>query len=556
MRQIAFAAIATVVAVLTILAPEGYAGTTQAPSESLTIRQVSLFKNGLAFFTGHIACPPEATSFQVALPVAPCHGTFWISYPADLAVTGIVARQTHSEQLIDAITIPEILRANPDRRVRLTIGDKEVTGVIRYMARDRVPAEHDPDMSASSLPHDYRPPEQPQQGSLLIVETDAGELTVDPRGITQVTFLDGKAERRFAGGGRSPMLHVQLKKPAAGAQMVVSFLAKGAAWAPSYRVDLTDASTARISAMAMVVNDACEFKDVDTQLVTGFPHLQFADTTSPLALQQNLAQFLHALSVRRAEPRGIDVTSNIMTQSVAFHGPQDQSGMPAYGASEMGPAAEDLFLYPAGRLDLGTREVAYVPLFTESVPCKHVYQWDIPDYVSREDIYEFSRRQPGREEEEVWHSIRLTNTTKVPWTTAPGETVQNGVLLGQDTLSYTPCGAENTLRITRAVSVKAEQNEFEKTRQRQAVQMYGSTFDLVTVQGELSIVNFQDKPIDLEITKTLSGEFKTADPQPKTEKLATGIRRMNSLTKVTWNLQLGPGERKAVGYSYDVYVRR
>jgi hypothetical protein len=541
--------------VLAVLACQGRADTTQVPPEPLAIQQVSLFKNGLAFFTGQIACPAGAASFQVALPVAPCHGTFWISYPADLALAGAVAKQTDSTQLMDAVTIPEILQANPDRKVRLTVGDRDVVGVIRYMARNRDAAERDPYMSSSPLPYLYRPLEQPQQSGLLIVETDAGELSIDPRGITQVIFLDGKAERRLPRGGRSPMLHVQLKKPAPGVRMTVSFLAKGAAWAPSYRVDITDASTARISAKALVVNDACELKAVEMKLVTGFPHLQFADATSPLALQQNLAQFLHALSARRADPRGIDVTSNIMTQSVAYNGPQDQSAMPAYGASEIGQVAEDLFLYPAGHLDLGTREVAYIPLFTESVPCKHIYQWDIPDYVNQQGVYEYSQRQAGPEEEEVWHSIRLTNTTGVPWTTAPGETVQNGVLLGQDTLRYTPRGAQNTLRITRAISVKAEQNEVETKRQRQAVMMYGSYFDLITVQGELSIVNFQDKPIDLEITKTLSGEKKTADPEAKIESLAVGLRRINGMLKLTWNLQLGPGEKKTVGYTYDVYVR-
>ncbi len=86
--------------------------------------------------------------------------------------------------------------------------------------------------------------------------------------------------------------------------------------------------------------------------------------------------------------------------------------------------------------------------------------------------------------------------------------------------------------------------------------MYGDSWDLITVQGDLSIVNFQDKPVDLEITKTLSGELKTMDPEAKIEKIAAGLHRMNGLAKLTWNLQLGPGQEKAVAYTYDVYVRR
>jgi hypothetical protein len=156
----------------------------------------------------------------------------------------------------------------------------------------------------------------------------------------------------------------------------------------------------------------------------------------------------------------------------------------------------------------------------------------------------------------VWHSIRLTNTTKIPWTTAPGETVKDGVILGQDTLSYTPPQGQNTLRITQAVSVKAEQREFETDRKRDAAQLYGYHYDLVTVQGELSVRNFQDKAITLEITKTLSGDVQSMDPKAEIEKLATGLRRMNGLSELTWTLALDPGQNKDVRYTYQVYVRR
>jgi hypothetical protein len=530
------------------------------PLESFNIRQVALFKNGLGFFVGEVICPQDAASFHVVLPVAPTHGTFWISYPADLEVASIVARQIESGQMLEAITIPELLQANPGRRVRLTIGDKDVTGTIRHVARGRDTATRNfptpvPSVYSSWSMPSYRPPETPQPAGLLIVETEAGELSLDPRAVTQATFLDGRAERRFASGSKSPVLQVRLKQPAPGGRMTVSFLAKGVAWAPSYRVDVTDTGKARLSAKALIINDACELANVDAQLVTGFPHLQFADTISPLALQQNLAQFLQSLSVRRVDPRGVNVTSNIMTQTVTYSDTRDHTMPPTYGAAEIGQVAEDLFLYPAGRIDLGREEVAYIPLFTETVPYRHIYQWDIPDYVNEENVYTYARNQSNREEE-VWHSIRLTNTTPVPWTTAPGETVKDGTLLGQDTLRYTPRNAESTLRITRAIGVKADQRESETHRKREATRFYGSSYDLITVQGELSIINFQGKAIDLEITKTLSGELKSIDPQAKTEKIASGLRSVNGLLRLTWTLQLDPGERKDVSYTYEVYVRR
>ena len=70
------------------------------------------------------------------------------------------------------------------------------------------------------------------------------------------------------------------------------------------------------------------------------------------------------------------------------------------------------------------------------------------------------------------------------------------------------------------------------------------------------ISNFLPKAITLEITKTLSGEVKSSQPEAKIEKLARGLRRVNTTAKLTWTIELKTDEHKEIGYSYDVYVRR
>ncbi len=547
-----------VVTGLSVLLPKQAAPAERPPSpEALDVQHVALFKNGLGFLVGQVECPADETSFEVALPTAPSHGTFWVSYARSLPLTSIVARQIDAGRTAEAVTILEILKANVGRTVRLAIGDREITGVITHVAQGRrapTPNPYQPggrDVETSYVP--------PWQGvSLITLETEGGELSVNANAVTQVTFPDGKADRQFTEPGQSVALHVCLKSPAPGQKLTLSYLGKGLTWAPSYLVDISEGQTAHLSAKALIVNDACELKDVDMQLVTGFPHLQFADIASPIALKENLAQFLQALVRGQSERGRADITSNVMTQSVRYGGMRERGPMPAYGAADAGTIAEDLFLYPVGLIHLGTNEVAYVPLFTETVPYKHIYQWDIPDFVDEEGQYRYGREQPDDADDRqvVWHSIRLTNTTKIPWTTAPGETVKDGVILGQDTLGYTPPKGQNTLRITQAVSVKAEQREFETDRKRDAAQLYGYHYDLVTVQGELSVSNFQDKAITLEITKMLSGEVQSMDPEAEIEKLATGLRRMNGLSTLTWTLELNAGEKKDVTYVYRVYVRR
>jgi hypothetical protein len=112
------------------------------------------------------------------------------------------------------------------------------------------------------------------------------------------------------------------------------------------------------------------------------------------------------------------------------------------------------------------------------------------------------------------------------------------------------------LKITQAANVKAEQLELETARKQDASQLYGNHYDLITVEGKLSVINRQDKAITLEISKILSGEVKSSEPQAKVESLARGLSRMNAVRKLTWTIELAPNENKQLSYVYDVYVRR
>ena len=538
-----------------------YAGSeAESAQAEAKLQQVALFKNGLGFFVSEVTCPADSDSFTFVPAAAPSHGTFWVAYPPKVKVESIIAKEIDCEHALKAVTVAELVRANVGRRVRLNFSGREVDCIIKYVAEDRNRPRPDPyALGGVEAAARQRGGGDFTQSSLIIIETDAGEVAINPHNINRIEFLGGKAEKTFSGKSKSMQLDVKLGAPAGGKKLTVSYLAKGITWAPSYMVDITDEGKALVSAKAAVINEACDLDDAMVQLITGFPHLQFADIVSPLALKENLAQFLQSLVKGESERGRLDRMASVMSQRAAYAGEMDMmTAMPAYGAAEAGKVAEDLFLYPVENVNLAKEQVAYLPLFTESVPYKHIYQWKIPDYVNEEDRYSYPgrRREQHEPEEEVWHCLRMENTAKVPWTTAPAEIVKEGLILGQDTLNYTPLQGETTLRITRAVSVKAEQMELETERKRDAAQLYGHHYDLVTVEGKLSITNFQQKAITLEITKTLSGEVKLSQPEATIEKLARGLRRMNGVRQLTWTIELKPGEQKQLGYTYEVYVRR
>lgn len=520
------------------------------------LQQVALFKNGLGFFTSEVTCPDKKDAFSFIPAVAATHGTFWVAYPEKVELTSLTAKEVELEESIEAISIEELLRANVGKEVELSFdnkGESAIRGLLSCFTENR----------SQPQPSPYAPRRidysnvSPVRASLIIVKTKEGDVAIDSQAVKMVKVIDGKLERTFTSKSKSMQLDVKLGASAGGKKLTVSYLAKGITWAPSYIVDVTDTNEAKISAKAIVINEAVDLNDVTIQLVTGFPNLQFADVVSPLAMKENLAQFLQALTRRQSEQGRLGATANVMSQRTERYRPSDLGAeMPAYGVAQAGKVAEDLFLYPVNNVRLAKGEVGYLPLFTESVPYKHIYQWEIPDYVDEEDHYSYNRHR-GEEEpvEEVWHCLRMKNTTKVPWTTAPAETVKEGIILGQDTLEYTPTKAETTLKITQAVSVKAEQVELETDRKRDAVQFYGYHYDLVTVEGELSVTNFQQKDITLEITKLLSGEVKLSQPEAKVETLAKGLKRVNPNKKLTWTINLEAGGSTRLGYTYEVYVK-
>jgi hypothetical protein len=543
----------------------GYVFSDEPATEAkMELRQVALFKNGLGFFVSEVTIPEKVKSFYVVTPAAATHGTFWVSYPEKVKLKALTAKEVEVEELKEAMTTGELLRGNVGRKVRLLVstgceGTGTVEGTIAYCAVPEIAEKPNPYAPGSVVNDErssyYRSPD------IVIIKTEAGEMVIGAGRIQRVEFAGEQAVRTFSKKGKSVRLDVDLGTAAGGAKMTVSYLAKGVTWAPSYMVDITEPDKARLAAKAEVMDEVCDLNGVDVKLVTGFPNLKFADVASPITMKENLAQFLQSLMRGQGEQgQARGVLSNVMVQTMAYDEATragELSLMPGYGAAAMGKSAEDLFLYPVEKVRLAKGAVGYFPLFTASVPYTHIYRWEIPDYVKPEgDYYDQGRQQQKPEQQEVWHCIRLENVMKMPWTTAPSEIIKDGVILGQDTLDYTPVKGKGTVKITRAMNVKAEQIELEKDRKRDAAQWYNYHYDLVTVEGKLSATNLQDKPITLEITKVLSGEVKAMQPEAKLEKMAKALRAVNANVKLTWTMELGAGEKKDISYTYEVYVRR
>lgn len=512
----------------------------------LSPQRVTLFKNGYGIVLSKTTLPGEAGPVRIdALPKSTL-GSFWLGWDSAMELADIVARHAEVSEEKPAATIQRMLEANIGKQVSVKVGDDWISGQLIAM-----PEQDDQwQVQTGRGGNIIFPPPRPVAQTLLIKTQDG--LSVLRTGAVEQLRLPMDAKTVFEQVTQKPVLDLSVTKPADDTTLWLEHMARGITWSPSYRVDITDDETARITAKAVVINDLMDMKDVTVELVTGYPHLKHVGGTSGMWLVP-MDQFIQAMN-RQGGSRA-NITMNIMGQQALSNTSSGFYNAPAVPVP--GQSTEDLYFYPLENVTLAKGERGYFPLFSEAVPYEHCYTWDIEDYVDSNNRYRNRNRNDQGDAEIVWHAISLKNETDFPWTTAPGQTVKGSRLLGQDTLHYTPVGGSTDLRITQALSVVAEQNEYEVERQRNAQQFYGSRYDKVTVRGELAVTNRVGKDITLRITKQLSGEVVATEGEPTVNKLGTGLRSVNPRSELVWQVPLPAGAKEPVKltYRYTVFVR-
>ena len=521
----------------------------------VNIRSVSLFKNGLAFVVSAATLPADSRTVNIGQLPIPSFGTFWVSYPADAHVQGLVSSLNETEKRLPAVSIGQLLRANPGRKVVVHAGDRDIEGAILPP-----PAGDDPSLIMN--PYVMSPREAsgplPAGTDVLMIRTERGITAINASSVIRAEFADHDITATQPYRFKSPSVRLQLAEPAGGETVTVSCLVHGITWVPGYLIDLTDPKNANVSAHAEIINELADLNDVALQLVTGFPSAKFSDIQSPVAMSQDLAGFLRSLAAGGTVPiQGGRMTSQmLMTNSAAVFGSDALAPAPAYATAAEGTAAEDLFFYPVKNFTLRKDETAWIPLFTAEMPYRHIYTWKIGDYLDEQDHYRAPAEGGGEKNpEEVWHACRLTNTLKMPLTTAAAEFMTGGTFTGQDVCYYTPAGTETTIRINKALNIIAEQAEFEVERKRDASVVHGYHYDLVKLRGELKLRSRVDRQVNVEVTKECSGDVLESAPAARDVKTARGMKQVNARHVLTWVVALGSGEERTVTYQYQVLFR-
>jgi hypothetical protein len=268
---------------------------------------------------------------------------------------------------------------------------------------------------------------------------------------------------------------------------------------------------------------------------------------SPLWPHANLASFFSQLSGQRWGG-GNPVTSQIMSNAISSYEPPAGT-LP--DVEESGAGSADIYIQPIGARELAKGESLAMSVARKEAAFERVVEWSVND--PRDPRGRYTRREPS-DEEAPWDAVRFRNPFDFPMTTAPAMIVEQGSFRGQTRSDWVNPGQVNCLRVTKALSVRAEYHEVEEEGKREVVWIAGDDFRRTTAKATLKLHNARATPVTMSIRMEFSGELLEADRNPEKRLRTEGISSVNPRRELLWDIQLEPGEEAAIGFRYSVLV--
>lgn len=514
-----------------------------AQNQPIATQSISIFKNGQAFYLKNGVLKPNNGKYLLPDPAPQAlYGTLWFNAP-DGSLSRVASYpDTLLEQKTEAaVAVWDLLRSNIGKTATGFVDDKNtVTGKVVSVSPSFKNDKGELFYSAASL---------------VTLQTQLGNWTTIPAGqIRYVNFLE-KPSLDVSMPKMTPrhLIELTFNNKKAEQPFDMMYLANGLNWAPEYLLELTGDNAGSLTLQGEVANDLEDISNTTVNLVVGVPNFAYATRPSLLV------DFLQRVFAAQLNERyNANVFSNsLMAQQVAY-----SSDEASFSAEEPeGSRNEDLFFYTLKNFSLPKGGRSMQPIFTEKVEVAHIYECQLPGNNDGERFYE-QEFLFAPQINKVFHTLRLENKTKQPWTTAPLLVLNaNGTPgerrpISQDLLTYTPVGGKTYVKMTEALEVKVEQAERETKRESAAWtdKRHGIVFDLVTVEGKVKVKNFKDKQLDLRIQRTIVGNLLKTSVNWQKEEVINPNNPRNRNTNVCWETPIKADSELEITYTYEVYV--
>ena len=414
------------------------------------------------------------------------------------------------------------------------------------------------------LPELIRPNAVPTPIVLAAPDGRYGFLT--GREITAIETTEPITERTER---RSVMLfHVTKENEEnTGGYIRLFYLTKGAAWSPSYRIDVLNDKRLRIEQSATVRNEGLPIIDADISLISGFPQIESANILSPFTPGQTLEQFFRQmLSQAHASLRGsrnIDhsfVNNSVMGQIAITPRAIANAG---FNTADLADGeCPDIHYNSIGKRSLTTGDTLTLTVGKGETDYRRVLECDLTPQI-RNNYTELLRNWHNWQNynnrlvtPEVFDVLKFQNPLPFPMTTAPAMVTEQYRFLGQSKSYWVNPQQVASITITRVMNVSVTYSESaedveENVRQR----FHGTLYIQRNLSGTIEIVNRRNEEITLHLTGLLLGKSTQIEPAPTQQTLSPIDYYPNDLRDLFWELTLKPGESKTVTISGTRWYR-
>lgn len=563
----------------------------RAVYDKLPVKEVTVFKDGHAYVLheGQMATDSKGNVLLDTLP-NPVMGTFWAySVQPGAALTSVMSSWQDLDVEKTSASLEDLVRGNVGKSVLI----KEVNKNDSYQATilrilEETAAEETPATVATLDSHGYYVPPRPvvPQNSIVLLKAAEGIRALPINQIQTVTFLD-EVNDTVSRKQKKETLTLQLdwkgREPESKAAVGMAYVQRGIRWIPSYRVDIDGKGKAVLKLQACIINELADLDDVKTHLVIGVPTFAFKEVVDPISFQEAVASLSGHF---RSDNRTAYSFSNAIMSQSAYPYESRSEPAPSGERLNLGPElegtekSEDLFVFTVDHITLKKGQRLVMPLAECTLSYEDVYKVDIsfaPPLEMRQNFNNDQQLMLAKlfHSPKAVHKIRLKNDSEYPLTTAPATILKEGRVLAQGMMTYTAIGNKGDLELTTAVNIGVKTANEQTSQTPNAVNWNGHSFSKIDMRGTIELTNFGDKPVRLEVRRSVLGGMDEGSHDAVVRQLGNGYDeyafedgqpvwwswcswpwwwyRFNTVGQGNWTVELEPGKTMTLEYQWHYF---
>ncbi len=500
--------------------------------EVFKAKQINVFKNGTYFILKEGTPQINNKKAIISFKNQPLLGTFWISSSNDAVISNIVFKSDTLKTNKTAKNFTDLLQANKNKKIKIAykIDDKsfrEISGTLTDFIK------------SSDL--------------VKIKTNDNKSVFLHANNIIELT-IDENVTDKFSEDSVMNVALVEFSKSSSNTKLKMYYMQQGIQWIPMYNIKLINDKELMLEMKAVVENFSENIQNAELTLTVGNPQFFFGKTLDPVAYKY----FSNITSSYSTSSKNDFMPVQSYALSNAYYTQESRSNDNTADETKSeyfteGEKTNDLYMYNIGIVSLPENTKTTFNVFASKINYDDVYEVNIDD-ISNYYYNRYTNNDPDKRYD-VFHSIKLSNSTSNPFTTAPVFVVNDkNQPIAQDRLKYTPLGGTVSVQLSEAGDIVVKNTEEEINITENAKKIGKIIYRLVQIKGEIEIENLQPKNIKLNVNKSLTAKIIKVSDNGKITKSGK-YSDLNAHTKAEWELLIKNNEKKTLIYEYEVYIR-